>query len=87
MSIPSEAFMIYKEELKKERLEKERLRKDYEAETNRLSSSMNKLKERLSSQQQMMEAAYEYALELEKELDSFKKRVQVDENRNSSGYH
>ncbi len=86
-SFPPQAFMIYKEELEKERLEKERLKKEYTKRTEDLTNQLDMLKERLSSQQQMMEAAYNYASDLEEQLNAFKKLVKIDEDRNSSGYH
>lgn len=87
MSYPPEAFMIFKEELAKAKLEKERLKKEYENKTQELNHDLRELKERIGSQQQMLEAAWTYAGKLEEKLKQFESRVQEDDERNRFGYH
>ncbi|MFT4833551.1 MAG: hypothetical protein ACI83W_001852 [Marinoscillum sp.] len=87
MPVSSQAFMIYKEELAKERIEKQRLQEKYDKATFELTEQMKVLKERLSSQQQMMESALNYAIALESQLEEFKDQLKHDQERNSSGFH
>lgn len=87
MPVSSQAFMIYKEELAKERIERQRLQEKYDKSTFELSEQLKVLKERLSSQQQMMESALNYAIALENQLEEFKDQVKHDQERNSSGFH
>ncbi|WP_421871344.1 hypothetical protein [Marinoscillum sp.] len=87
MSRPPEAFMIFKEELKKAQLEKERLKEEYESKIKQFSSDMGLLKEKMAAQEEMMKTALEYAMKLENQLKEFKARVENDDERNSNGYH
>lgn len=87
MSHPPQSFMIYKEELRKAKLERERLKKDYEDRIKHLTDDLSNLKERLSSQEEMMKTALNYAMELEERLDGFKNQLDKDNERNGSGYH
>ncbi len=87
MPVSSQAFMIYKEELAKERIERQRLQEKYDKSTYELTEQLKVLKERLSSQQQMMESALNYAIALESQLEEFKDQVKHDQERNSSGFH
>ena len=79
--------MIFKEELKKAKLENERLKKEYEGRIKHLTEDLIILKERLFSQEEMMKSALGYAMELEDRLESFRKQLDQDNERNSSGYH
>lgn len=87
MGNPPEAFMIFREELAKARFEKERLKKEYEEKIKLLTGDLGNLKEQISSQQEMLQTALNYAMELETRLNEFETRMSLDEKRNSSGYH
>jgi len=87
MSRPPEAFMIFKEELKKAQMEKERLKKEYETKIKQFSSEMDILKEKMAAQEEMMKTALEYAMKLESQLNHFQNKVDDDDERNSYGYH
>ncbi len=79
--------MIYQEEMRKARVEKQRLRKEYEERIHKLTSEMAILKEKLSSQEQMVRSAFGYAIELEKQLEEFRSKIQEDNERNRYGFH
>lgn len=87
MGSPPEAFMIFKEELAKARLEKERLKREYEVKTRELTQDLQDLKERIGSQQQMLETAWNYASQLEEKLRKFESLVQENDEKNRYGYH
>ncbi len=75
MKTPPESFLIFKEELLKAQLEKERLKKYYEEKLSEVNRELARLKEQISSQQEMMRATMEYASNLEDRLEKFKKEV------------
>lgn len=87
MGNPPESLMIFREELQKAKLEKERLRKEYQAKVSELTEDMSILKEKIASQEEMIRMAIHHAVKLEEKLDKFKKRIEQDEERNSSGFH
>ncbi|MGY6560422.1 MAG: hypothetical protein ACXIT9_14185 [Nitritalea sp.] len=75
MKTPPESFLIFKEELKKARLEKERLRKEYEGKLADMNKELDRLKEQISAQQELMKTTLEYAIKLEENLDHFRDEV------------
>tara|TARA_Y100000590_G_C15473024_1_gene920945 strand:+ start:372 stop:635 length:264 start_codon:yes stop_codon:yes gene_type:complete len=87
MGRPPEAFMIFREELRKAQLEKDRLKEEYEQKVEHFSKEMSILREQLSAQENMMKSAFEYVTKLEDELENFKKKVDGDNEKNSFGYH
>ena len=68
MGRPPEAFMIFREELRKAQLEKDRLKEEYEKKVEQISKEVGILKEQLSAQENMMKSAFEYVNKLEEEL-------------------
>lgn len=87
MAYPPESLMIFREELLKAKLEKERLKKEYNLIIDDLTENMDCLKAKLSIQEEMMRSTRKYSMELEQKLKDFKERLEIDEERNSSGYH
>lgn len=87
MGNPPQSLMIFREELLKAKLEKERLKKEYEAKISELNEDMSILKEKITSQEEMIKMALDYAIKLEGRLNDFKERLADDEERNSSGFH
>ena len=87
MGRPPEAFMIFREELRKAQLENDRLKQEYEQKVEHITKEMGILKEQLSAQENMMKSAFEYVNKLEEELEDFKKKVDGDNEKNSFGYH
>lgn len=79
--------MIYKEELRKAEVEKRRLKKEYEAKIAELKKELSVLKERISSQEDMMRRVTEYATKLEHQINSFDSRIDLDIQKNQNGFH
>ncbi|KEO74869.1 hypothetical protein [Anditalea andensis] len=75
MKTPPESFLIFREELIKARVEKERLQKEYESKLAEMNSELGRLKEQISSQQELIKTTLEYAIRLEENLDNFKTEV------------
>lgn len=75
MKTPPEAFLLFKEELRKAQLEKERLTKFYEDKLSDVNQELSRLKEQIQSQQDMMKTTIEYANNLESGLEQFKKEI------------
>ncbi|WP_115867334.1 hypothetical protein [Marinoscillum furvescens] len=87
MSHPPEALMIFREELRKAKLEQERIRKEYEQKISALTDELSLLREKLSSQEQMMKSAFEYAADLEERMKNFQNEIEDNHERNKYGYH
>ncbi|MEQ8548248.1 MAG: hypothetical protein RIC03_10075 [Cyclobacteriaceae bacterium] len=87
MSGTPQAFMIFKEELRKAEVERKRLELHYGSKISNLSQQISVLKEKMVAQEQMMKSALDYAIKLEEELDSVKQNINNDLIKNSSGYH
>lgn len=75
MKTPPESFLLFKEELKKAQLEKERLILHYEQQLSEVNLELYRLKEQISSQQDMMRTTLEYASNLEIRLTEVKEEV------------
>ena len=86
MRNPPEAYLIFREELKKQKEENRQLREEYETKLNGFSQEVEELRERLSSQRGMLENTIEYALKLEKELASAMDKLKASTSPNRS-YH
>jgi cob(I)alamin adenosyltransferase len=82
-----QAFMIYKEELRKAEVEKKRLKEEYEAKLAELRKELFVLKERISSQEDMMRRVTEYASELEDQINHVTSKIDLDISKNQNGYH
>lgn len=87
MSQTPQAFMIYKEELKKAEVEKKKLQAEYEERIAKLKKELSVLKERIGAQEDMMRRVVDYASDLEREIDQIQTRVDSDVLRNSNGFH
>jgi type I site-specific restriction endonuclease len=87
MSGTPQAFMIFKEELRKAEVEKKRLELHYDSKISNLSQQISVLKEKMVAQEQMMKSALDYAIKLEEELNDVKQNINNDLIKNSSGYH
>jgi len=87
MKTPPESFLIFREELLKARLEKERLQKEYESKLGEMNSELDRLKEQISSQQEMMKTTLEYAIRLEENLHSFKTEVANAPTMKKKSFH
>ena len=75
MKTPPESYLIFKEELKKAKLEKEKLKKEYEEKFMEMNKELSRLKEQITSQQDLMKTTLEYAIRLEENLDHFRNEV------------
>ncbi|WKN30909.1 hypothetical protein PZB74_18300 [Porifericola rhodea] len=87
MRTPPEAYLIFKEELKKVELEKARLKEVYESKLSEMNEELGFLKEQIMSQQDMMKTTIEYATKLEDELSSLKKQIREDKSKQKNSFH
>jgi TfoX/Sxy family transcriptional regulator of competence genes len=87
MKTPPESFLIFKEELKKARLEKERLQKEYKAKLSEMNIELDRLKEQIAAQQELMKTTLEYAIRLEDNLDTFKVEVANTPTMKKKSFH
>lgn len=87
MANTPQAFMIYKEELRKAEVEKKRLKEEYEKKIAELKEELCVLKERINSQEDMMRRVTEYASELEIQINSFDSKIDLDVQKNQNGFH
>lgn len=85
MRTPPEAYLIFKEELRKARLEKEKIKQEYDKKLSELTGELEYLKEQLSSQRSMLKHSIEYANRLEDEIDKIEKGVEINPKRKN--YH
>ncbi|MFA0964628.1 hypothetical protein AB9P05_22670 [Roseivirga sp. BDSF3-8] len=75
MRTPPEAFLIFREELKKIQKQKSQLQEQYQHEVDELTDEISFLKEQISSQRTMMQMAVDHAKRLESELKTIKKTL------------
>lgn len=87
MRTPPEAYLIFKEELKKAEIEKAKLKEGYESKLSGMNSDLSFLKEQISSQQDMMKTIIEYATKLENELANLKTQIHTDKMNGNRSYH
>ncbi len=87
MKTPPQAFLIFKEELKKAKVEKKKLESEYEAKIMEMHREMAFLKEQIAAQQQMMKTTVEYATKLEKDLEALQQQIVQDKKRQNRSFH
>lgn len=87
MKTPPESFLLFKEELRKARLEKERLRQEYDQKLSGVNKELERLKEQIQAQQDMLRTTLDYASNLEVKLDQIKSDVIISQSqKNKSVY-
>lgn len=87
MRTPPEAYLIFKEELKKAEIEKAKLKENYEKKLGEMKDELSFLKEQITSQQDMMKTTVEYATRLEHELTNLKKQINNDRLNSNQSFH
>lgn len=87
MKIPPESYLIFKEELEKTKLEKERLQREYESKLADMNQELERLKEQIQSQQELIKTTMDYAIRLEENLGSFKEEVVNSKNLKNRSFH
>lgn len=87
MKTPPEAYLIFKEELKKAEIEKLRLKSEYTAKIQNLNQELAYLKEQIASQQSMMQTTVAYAGRLEGELDQLRQQISNDKQKANHSHH
>lgn len=87
MKTPPEAYLIFREELKKGEIERLRLKSEYTAKIEGMNKELAYLKEQISSQQLMMRTTVEYATRLEDELDALRQQIHFDKEKNNHSQH
>ena len=87
MKTPPEAYLIFKEELKKAEIEKLRLKSEYTARIQNMNQELAYLKEQIDSQQSMMQTTLEYAGRLEEELDQLRQQIDNDKKKANHSHH
>jgi hypothetical protein len=87
MKTPPESFLLFKEELRKAQLEKERLKKEYDQKLSGVNKELERLKEQIQAQQDMLRTTLDYASNLEVKLDQIKSDVIISQSqKNKSVY-
>ena len=87
MKTPPEAYLIFREELKKGEIERLRLKSEYTAKIEGMNQELAYLKEQISSQQLMMRTTVEYATRLEEELDALRQQIHHDKKKANHSHH
>ena len=87
MKTPPEAYLIFKEELRKAEIAKQLLKLEYEDKFKNMNQEFAYLKEQISSQQQMMKTTIDYAIRLEEELNSLRQQIQEDKKKLKRSHH
>lgn len=87
MRTPPEAYLIFREELKKAEIEKLRLQAEYQEKVRSMDQELAYLKEQITSQQSMMKTTIDYATRLEEELDELRQQIGRDKKNANSNYH
>ena len=87
MKTPPEAYLIFREELKKGEIERLRLKSEYTSKVEGMNKELAYLKEQISSQQLMMRTTIEYATRLEEELDDLRQQIHLDKKKANRSHH
>ena len=87
MKTPPEAYLIFREEMKKGEIEKLRLKAEYAAKIKDMNQELAYLKEQIASQQSMMQTTVAYATRLEEELDKLRKQIHNDKKKAKHSHH
>lgn len=87
MKTPPEAYLIFREELKKAEIEKLRLKSEYTVKIQGMNQELAYLKEQIKSQQLMMQTTVEYATRLEGELDELRQQIHQDKQKANNSHH
>ena len=87
MKTPPEAYLIFREELKKGEIERLRLKSEYTAKIEDMNQELAYLKEQIASQQSMMRTTVEYATRLEEELQALRQQIQQDKQKANHSQH
>ncbi len=87
MRTPPESYLLFKAELKKAKLEKERLGKAYEEKLGEVNRELNRLKEQIEAQQELMKTTIDYAIKLEEDIDLFKEEVENQKKQRKNSFH
>ncbi|MGB3779504.1 MAG: hypothetical protein WA960_14180 [Tunicatimonas sp.] len=87
MRTPPEAYLIFREELKKAEIEKLRLQTEYQAKIQNMNQELAYLKEQISSQQSMMKTTIDYATRLEEEMEDLQQQINHDKKNANNSHH
>ncbi len=87
MRTPPEAYLIFREELKKAELAKLRLQTEYQAKIRNMNQELAYLKEQISSQQSMMKTTIDYATRLEEEMEELQQQINHDKKNANNSHH
>ena len=87
MKTPPEAYLIFREELKKAELEQLRLRSEYTARVEDMNQELAYLKEQIESQQAMIETTTAYATRLKEELNELRSQINNDIQKAKQSHH
>lgn len=87
MKTPPEAYLIFREELKKGEIERLRLKSEYTTKVGDMNQELAYLKEQISAQQSMMQTTVAYATRLEEELDELRKQIHNDRGKENHSHH
>ena len=87
MRTPPEAYLIFREELKKAEIEKLRLQAEYRERVQNMDQELAYLKEQISSQQSMMKTTIDYATRLEEEMEALRKQIARDKKNANNSHH
>ena len=87
MRTPPEAYLIFREELKKAEIEKQRLQTEYQAKIQAMNQELAYLKEQISSQQSMMKTTIDYATRLEEEMEDLRQQIHLDQKKANHSHH
>ncbi len=87
MRTPPEAYLIFREELKKAEIEKLRLQAEYKERVQNMDQELAYLKEQITSQQSMMKTTIDYATRLEEELEALRQQISHDKKKANNSHH
>ena len=87
MKTPPEAYLIFREELKKGKIERLRLKSEYTTKIRDMNQELAYLKEQITAQQSMMQTTVAYATRIEGELDELRQQIHNDRKKASHSQH